>query len=140
MENKNELRKLLMETRQNKNISRDKISELLRLKGIEYAESSLQRFETGKTEKIRAEVLKGLSEILGIDIRRLYILAGFIEDGEDIRIATLNKREKTQLDDVLSSANHFFNDESVSEEEKKKLHDILQELYFDAKIKNKRKK
>lgn len=140
MKNQNELRKLLMETRQRKNLSRDKISTLLELKGIKYAESSLLRYETGKTAKIRAEVLKGLSEILDLDIRKLYTLAGFIEEDEDIRIANLNKREKIQLDNVLNSVNYFFNDDNVSDVDKKVLYDVLQELYFDAKLKNKKKK
>lgn len=129
-----------MDTRQQKNLSRDKISTLLEMKGIKYAESSLLRYETGKTEKIRAEVLKGLSEILDLNLRKLYTLAGFIEEEEDIRIATLNKKEKIQLDNVLNSVNYFFNDENVSDVDKKVLHDVLQELYFDAKMKNKNKR
>jgi len=42
-------------------------------------------------------------------------------------------------DEVINSAAYFFNDVSVSDEDKKILHDTLQELFFDAKMKNKRK-
>lgn len=55
------------------------------------------------------------------------------------RISRLNKREKVQLDEVMNSAAYFFNDNSISDEDKKRLHDSLQELFFDAKMKNKRK-
>ena len=55
------------------------------------------------------------------------------------RISRLNKRERVQLEEVMNSAAYFFNDASISDEDKKRLHDTLQELFFDAKIKNKRK-
>lgn len=140
MEDKEKLRKTIRETRKNKNIAREKVSELLKLKGIDYAESSLLRYENGQTVSIRAEVIKGLSEILGLNVIEMYKLAGLINDNTDSRMATLTKREKVQMEVVMNSANHFFNDEGISEEDKKKLYDSLQELYFDAKAKNKRKK
>lgn len=55
------------------------------------------------------------------------------------RISRLNKRERVQLDEVMNSAAYFFYDNSISDEDKKRLHDSLQELFFDAKMKNKRK-
>lgn len=60
--------------------------------------------------------------------------------GTDSRIEKLTKRERMQLDEILNSANFYYNDKNVSEEDKKKLHDTLQEIFFDAKAKNKRKK
>lgn len=140
MEDKEKLRKIIGDTRKNKNIARDKISELLKIKGVDYAESSLARYESGETKTIRAEVIKGLSEILGLNVIEMYKLAGLINENDDPKVAQLNKKEKIQLEQVMSSANHFFNDESISEEDKKKLYDSLQELYFDAKSRNKRKK
>ena len=75
MEDKEKLRKIIKDTRLQKNIARDKISELLKLKGIKYAESSLSRYENGITESIKAEVLKGISEITAkIKIRFKYLL------------------------------------------------------------------
>ena len=99
MEDKNKLRDIIFSTRKNKNIARDKISELLKIKGIEYAESSLQRYETGTTEAIRAEVLKGLCEILGLDTIEMYKLAGFIDN--DIDINRLTSREKIHLNNNI---------------------------------------
>ena len=69
----------------------------------------------------------------------MYKLAGLLNEGEDVRVAKLSRREKVQLDEVMNSAAYFFNDNSVSDEDKKRLHDSLQELFFDAKMKNKRK-
>ena len=139
MEDKEKLRKIIRDTRLQKNIARDKISELLKQKGIKYAESSLSRYENGITESIKAEVLKGISEILGLNLVEMYKLAGLLNEGEDVRVAKLSRREKVQLDEVMNSAAYFFNDNSVSDEDKKRLHDSLQELFFDAKMKNKRK-
>ena len=139
MEDKEKLRKIIKDTRLQKNIARDKISELLKQKGIKYAESSLSRYENGITESIKAEVLKGISEILGLNLVEMYKLAGLLNEGEDVRVAKLSRREKVQLDEVMNSAAYFFNDASVSDEDKKRLHDTLQELFFDAKMKNKRK-
>ena len=140
MEDKEKLRKIIKETRLQKNIARDKISELLKIRGIKYAESSLSRYENGITESIKAEVLKGISEILGLDVIEMYKLAGLLNENEDIRFAKLNKRERDQLNEIQKGADYFFNDKNVSDEDKKKLYDSLQELYFDAKMKNKRKK
>ena len=139
MEDKEKLRKIIRDTRLQKNIARDKISELLKQKGIKYAESSLSRYENRITESIKAEVLKGISEILGLNLVEMYKLAGLLNEGEDVRVAKLSRREKVQLDEVMNSAAYFFNDASVSDEDKKRLHDTLQELFFDAKMKNKRK-
>lgn len=139
MEDKEKLRKIIRDTRLQKNIARDKISELLKQKGIKYAESSLSRYENGITESIKAEVLKGISEILGLNLVEMYKLAGLLNEGEDVRVAKLSRREKVQLDEVMNSAAYFFNDANVSDEDKKRLHDTLQELFFDAKMRNKRK-
>lgn len=140
MEDKEKLRKIIKETRLQKKIARDKISELLKIRGIKYAESSLSRYENGITESIKAEVLKGISEILGLDVIEMYKLAGLLNENEDIKFAKLNKRERNQFNEIQKGADYFFNDKNVSDEDKKKLYDSLQELYFDAKMKNKRKK
>ena len=52
----------------------------------------------------------------------------------------LTKRERIQLNEVIGSANYFFNDETVDFEDKEKLILTLHELFIDAKNKNKSKK
>ena len=80
MEDKEKLRKIIGDTRKEKNIARDKVSELLKRKGVDYAESSLLRYENGQIKTIRAEVIKGLSEILGLNVVEMYKLAVLIEE------------------------------------------------------------
>ncbi|WP_462351059.1 helix-turn-helix domain-containing protein [Fusobacterium varium] len=57
----------------------------------------------------------------------------------DPRIIGLNKRELNQYEATLNQASSFFGDEKVSEEDKKKMLDVITELFFDAKLKNKEK-
>jgi len=113
MEDKEKLRKIIKETRLQKNIARDKISELLKIRGIKYAESSLSRYENGITESIKAEVLKGISEILGLDVIEMYKLAGLLNENEDIKFAKLNKRERNQFNEIQKGADYFFNDKKL---------------------------
>ena len=80
MEDKEKLRKIIGDTRKKKNIARDKVSELLKRKGVDYAESSLLRYENGQITTLRAEVITGLSEILGLNVVEMYKLAGLIEE------------------------------------------------------------
>lgn len=51
----------------------------------------------------------------------------------------IGAREKRQFNEVISSADYFFNDENVSLEDKEKMLISLQELFFEAKVKNKKK-
>lgn len=98
MRNMDQLRKLVTEKRMAKNLARDKISELLKMKGIEYAESSLSRFENGKIKNIRIEVLNALCDILNIDKKTAFSLAGLdnknlIPENENFEI--INGKEIT---------------------------------------------
>ena len=76
MENMEQLRELISKKRRSKNLAREKVSELLKIEGIEYAESSLTRFENGKIKNIRIEILNALCDILDIDKKEAFSLAG----------------------------------------------------------------
>ena len=52
----------------------------------------------------------------------------------------LNKKEKFEYDKFMEEAIYFFNDENVSDEDKKKLSDSLQEVFFTALLEKKKKK
>ena len=52
----------------------------------------------------------------------------------------LNKREQIQYDEFMGQAKLMFNDETISEEDKEKLFKSLQELFFETKFENKKKK
>ena len=56
------------------------------------------------------------------------------------KFSKMTKRDHIQLEQVMSTAQHFFNDETVSEEDKIKLHNSLIDLFVDSKSKNKKKK
>ncbi|BBM56031.1 DNA-binding helix-turn-helix protein (plasmid) [Leptotrichia wadei] len=73
--------------------------------------------------------MKGISEILGLDVIEMYKLAGLLNENEDIRFAKLNKRERDQYSEI-EKGSLLFNDNSISDEDKKRLHDSLQELFF----------
>ncbi|RRD39099.1 XRE family transcriptional regulator [Leptotrichia sp. OH3620_COT-345] len=134
------LGEVLKEKRESKGLSLRQVEYKLKSKNIQYSHTNIKRLEDNKFDKVPIKVLSALAELFVLDKVTLFNLAGAALDETDERISKLNKRERTQLDDVMSSANHFFNDESINEEDKKKLYDSLQELYFDAKSKNKRKK
>lgn len=54
-------------------------------------------------------------------------------------VAKLIKKEKFQKEDLIIQATHIFNDESLSDEDKKKIIDSLNDAYYEAKMMNKRK-
>lgn len=56
---------------------------------------------------------------------------------QDPRAASLNKKDRNQLEDLLSESSLFFNDEKISDEDKKKFLDSLTEIYFANKHANK---
>lgn len=112
----------------------------LKSKNIEYSHTSIKRLENGENEKIPIKVLSALSDFFSLNKIEVFNLAGASLNVEDEKIERLTKREKMQLNEILNSANFYYNDKNVSEEDKKKLHDTLQEIFFDAKAKNKRKK
>lgn len=112
----------------------------LKSKNIEYSHTSIKRLENGENEKIPIKVLSALSDFFSLNKIDVFNLAGASLNVEDEKIERLTKRERMQLNEILNSANFYYNDKNVSEEDKKKLHDTLQEIFFDAKAKNKRKK
>ena len=57
----------------------------------------------------------------------------------DPRVLNLNKRERMQFDDFMNDAVLYFQDEKVSDEDKQKLFDSLQDAFFKIKYANKRK-
>lgn len=52
----------------------------------------------------------------------------------------LSKKQRIELNDFLQDAILYFQDEKISDEDKTKLFDSLQEAYFEIKLANKRKK
>lgn len=80
---------------------------------------------------------KKIEKLKNLEKKRRETIGG---SSELDKFSKLTKRDHIQLEQVMSTAQHFFNDEMVSEEDKKKLSDSLLELFFDSKNKNKRNK
>ena len=55
-------------------------------------------------------------------------------------ISQLSKKEKFEYDKFMEDAIYFFNDETVSDEDKKKLFDGLQTAFFTILLKKENKK
>lgn len=57
-----------------------------------------------------------------------------------VDISEMNKKNRLQFEDLMKENSMFFNDEKISDEDKEKLFESLQEAFFTVKILNKRKK
>lgn len=57
----------------------------------------------------------------------------------DPRVLSLNKRELSQYEKTMEEASLFFNDETVSEEDKQKMVLAISKLFFESKEMNKDK-
>lgn len=58
----------------------------------------------------------------------------------NVIIQDMGKNERLQLEKLLSDNSLFFNDEKISDDDKEKLFNALQEVFFTVKLLNKRKK
>ncbi|MEG9320448.1 helix-turn-helix transcriptional regulator [Fusobacterium varium] len=113
-------------------------------KKAEIGKGTVGDIETGKSKS----TVKTLNKItLALELNKeekdkLFsaFLGRKIVDTGDERIDKLNKRERTQYDDFMNDAILYFQDDSVSEEDKQKLFDSLQEAFFEIKLANKRNK
>ena len=138
-----ELSVLLKKYRESRNLS---IKQLAELAGV--GNGTIGEIERGKNkskpvtlEKI-AKALKLTPEerdtlfscLIPKDIGKKII------EANDQRILSLNKRELSQYEKTMQEASLFFNDESVSEEDKQKMLLAMNELFFESKQINKEKK
>lgn len=58
----------------------------------------------------------------------------------NVIVQDMGKNERLQLEKLLSDNSLFFNDEKISDDDKEKLFNALQEVFFTVKLLNKRKK
>lgn len=56
----------------------------------------------------------------------------------DSRVNSLGKRERLQLEELLQENAMFFSDDKISDEDKEKFFDSLQEVFFTIKLANKK--
>ena len=109
--------------------------------------STLQRYETGAINKLPIDKLEVIAKAL--KVTPSYLMGWEDEKGNPLinrskntdPISQLSKKEKFEYDKFMESATYFFNDETVSDEDKKKFSDALQNAFVTALMqKNKKKK
>ncbi|WP_462350821.1 helix-turn-helix domain-containing protein [Fusobacterium varium] len=130
---------VLKQLRESRGLTIMKLAELTGL-----ANGTIGDIETGKSNGSKKSLSK-IAEALKLTIEERGILdSAFLGrdviGSEDPRVNQLNKKERMQFEDLMKENALFFNDENISEEDKEKLFDALQEAFFTVKVLNKRKK
>jgi len=136
-----ELAILLKKFREERNLT---IKQLSEKSGV--GNGTIGEIERGKN-KARTTTLEKLAKGLGLsneDKKKLFASLLPKEMREEVinndpRINKLKGREKLQYKDLLNQNALFFNDESISEEDKKKMIDALTEAFYAIKESNKKK-
>lgn len=137
-----ELALLLKKYRESRNLS---IKQLSQLAGV--GNGTIGEIERGKN-KSRPATLEKLSKALKLtpeERERLFSclvpkdIGKKIIDASDPRVLELNKREMSQYEKTMEEASLFFNDETVSEEDKQKMVLAISKLFFESKEMNKDK-
>ena len=106
-------------------------------KKVGVSKATVSRWETGEIENMRRDRIAALAKVLKVDPN--FILE--IDFDKNDPISQLSKKEKFEYDKFMESATYFFNDENVSDEDKKKFSDALQNAFVTALMqKNKNKK
>lgn len=140
---KTEFSKFLNDFLKTKNYKIEYISEILkvplstvgaykagnRIPKDEFVEKFITTFNIGKEEGDRIKRLAALDRTPEIIKKEL-----------DPKLTKLTKRERLQYEELLNQNALFFNDESISEEDKKKMVDALTEAFYAIKKSNKRTK
>lgn len=130
---------VLKQLRESRGLTIMKLAELTGL-----ANGTIGDMETGKSNGSKKSLSK-IAEALKLTVEERGILdSAFLGrdviGSEDPRVNQLNKKERMQFEDLMKENALFFNDENISEEDKEKLFDALQDAFFTVKVLNKRKK
>ena len=143
-----ETKDILKQLRLEKNLSMDDLCEKLNNSyNLKITKSMISRWENGQASPNNT-YLSAYAKFFNIDLNYLVGLTDIRRPLEFINpnLEKLNKRETMQLKDLLYQNAMFFNDETVSDEDKEKFFSALQEAYFEVKFikqqerKNKTKK
>lgn len=118
-------------------------AELAKKAGI--GQGTIGDIERG-ARKCKLSTLNKISEVLKLTkeergkLDNAFMGREILSENNDPRVASLNKKEKNQLEDFLGDTVMFFQNEDVSLEDKEKLFTSLQDAFFEIKLANKRKK
>ena len=119
--------------------------ELVKLSGV--GQGTIGDIERGKIKKSRLETLEKIAKALKLDEEeREELFSVLVPKDIGIKILKnplyrqLDSRGKKQFNDIVEQSALMFNDETISAEDKEKVLMAIQDAFFDAKNKNKRKK
>ena len=115
-------------------------------KKLGVSKPTLHRYESGVISNIPSDKIEGFAEIY--KTTPAYLMGWEDEKGNSLigskknidPISQLSKKEKFEYDKFMEDAIYFFNDETVSDEDKKKLLDGLQTAFFTILLKKENKK
>ena len=108
--------------------------------------STLQRYETRSINKLPIDRLEVIAKALKVSPS--YLMGWEDENGNLLvgsakkninPVPPLTEKEKFEYDKFMNEATYFFNDESVSDEDKEKLFKSFQEVFFTALLAKKKK-
>lgn len=129
---------VLKQLRESRDITILKLSEI---SGV--ANGTIGDIERGKSNgsKKTLEKISNALKLTSKEKDELYTayLGRNVSENTDPRVLNLKKRERLQYDDFMNEAILYFQDEKVSDEDKQKLINSLQEAFFKIKFANKRK-
>lgn len=137
-----ELSLLLKKYRESRNLS---IKQLAELAGV--GNGTIGEIERGKN-KSRPATLEKIAKALNLTSEERQALFSCLIPNDlgkkltsiqDPRVSNLNKKSLSQYEKTMSEAALFFNDESVSEEDKQKMMLAINEMFFMSKEINKEK-
>ncbi|QXW65610.1 helix-turn-helix domain-containing protein [Streptobacillus moniliformis] len=117
-----DLGQTLKNARERKGYSLREVEGKLNEKGISYAHTNIKRIEDGENNKTSIKVLAGLCEVYSLDKINIMNLAG------------ANIEEFVELNDIVKKATLFFNDKNVDEDDKKKLLEVMNEMFYKSKF------
>ena len=132
---------VLKKLRESRNLT---IVQLAQLAGV--GKGTVGDIETGKN-KSTIKTLEKISKALKLtEEERGELFSSFVPKDIGVKILKnplykeLNSRGKKQFEDIVEQSVLMFNDESISQEDKEKVLMAIQDAFFDAKQKNKKKK
>ena len=102
--------------------------------------ATVSRWESGEIENMRRDRIASLAKVLKVEPNFIMGVDFPDEKQKNNYLPNLTKKEKFEYDKFMESATYFFNDETVSDEDKKKFSDALQNAFITALMHKKKKK
>lgn len=137
-----ELSITLKKLREKKGITQQ---ELVKISGV--GQGTIGDIERGKIKKSRLETLEKIAKALKLDEEeREELFSVLVPKDISVKILKnplykeLDSRGRMQFKEIVEQSSLMFNDENISEEDKQKVLLAIQDAFYDAKQKNKKKK